>query len=91
MNAKAFFKALVLTLSGTLLSLPIALLAILGTEPGSRWLIQTVISVTELDAEIKRIDGTLLGELTLNNSSIVAKPNKSRWTHSFSAGSLRHY
>ncbi|MGD7035690.1 translocation/assembly module TamB domain-containing protein [Methylotuvimicrobium buryatense] len=66
MNAKAIFKALVLTLSGTLLSLPIALLAILGSEPGSRWLIQTVISAAELDAEVERIDGTLLSELTLN-------------------------
>ena len=66
MTAKAFFKALLLTLIGVLFSLPIALLAILGTEPGSRWLIQTGISVAELDAEVERIDGTLLGELTLN-------------------------
>lgn len=66
MKAKAIFKALVLTLSGLLLSLPIALLVILGSEPGSRWLIQTAIGAAELDAEIERIDGTLLGELTLN-------------------------
>lgn len=66
MTVKTTFKALLATLSGVLFSLPIALLAILGTEPGSRWLIQTGISVAELDAEVERIDGTLLGELTLN-------------------------
>ena len=66
MNAKAIFKPLLLTLAGTLLSLPIALLAILGSEPGSRWLIQTLLSASDIDATVERIDGTLLSELTLS-------------------------
>ena len=62
---KAIVKRLAVVSVFLILAVPACLLTLMGTEQGTRWLIQQVLSLENLDASVQQIEGTLLGHLSL--------------------------
>ncbi|MGR9114794.1 MAG: translocation/assembly module TamB domain-containing protein [Gammaproteobacteria bacterium] len=64
---QSFGKKLVLLSMLFILIVGTLLFTLFGTEPGTRWLIQRVVSIESLGISVEAVEGTLLGRLSLKN------------------------